>query len=519
MNNRLEFEKGVRLEPVTSTDIDQKGELEVLSTGGKLNYHNGTTASPVVTESHTAELINKTIDGDDNTIQDVALTSLKTVIADANKIIKRNASGVVVSSTATLDASDNLKIPGTIYTGSSTIDASAILQVDSTAKGAIFPRMTTAQRNAIASPANGLWIFNTETRIFEYYDSISTSWSAVGAGSGGVVLTAQQALGTGDGSTVSFGPIDNVPNSEEAVLVTIDGVVESEANWSLSGSNIIFSIAPAAAQTIYVYYMYGAGPGGGGEANTASNMGTGADGEGLATTKVGVDLPFKRIKAGTNVTLTSQTNDILIDVTIPPPPVSERFTGEMIDYVGSTAPSGWILASGLTIGNASSSATGRANADTSDLITLLWNSMGDTQAPVSGGRGANAAADFAANKNIRLPDLRGRVAVGKDDMGGTTASRMTGAGSGITGTTLGFFGGTQTHTLITSETPSHTHNTSAFDNFSSVYGNASGSAGNRGTYGGGTTLTTADAKTSSIGSGGAHQNTQPSIILNKIIKL
>jgi len=44
-------------------------------------------------------LTNKTIDGDDNTIQDLALTSLKTVLGDANKILQRNASGIVVNST------------------------------------------------------------------------------------------------------------------------------------------------------------------------------------------------------------------------------------------------------------------------------------------------------------------------------------------------------------------------------------------------------------------------------------
>lgn len=54
------------------------------------------------------------------------------------------------------------------------------------------------------------------------------------------------------------------------------------------------------------------GGGGGGEVNTASNLGTGSDGEGLASTKNGVDLPFKRIKAGSNITVTPATNSLTI---------------------------------------------------------------------------------------------------------------------------------------------------------------------------------------------------------------
>lgn len=53
----------------------------------------------VITASSTTTLTNKTIDGDNNTIQDLALTSLKTVLADASKFLVRDASGIVVSNT------------------------------------------------------------------------------------------------------------------------------------------------------------------------------------------------------------------------------------------------------------------------------------------------------------------------------------------------------------------------------------------------------------------------------------
>lgn len=58
--------------------------------------------------------------------------------------------------------------------GIATANASAQLDVTSTTKGFLPPRMTTAQRNAIATPAEGLVIYNTTSKGFECYNG--TSW-------------------------------------------------------------------------------------------------------------------------------------------------------------------------------------------------------------------------------------------------------------------------------------------------------------------------------------------------------
>jgi len=55
-------------------------------------------------------------------------------------------------------------------------DASAILEMQSTNKGFLMPRMNTVQRDAIVNPANGLIIFNTTSECLNTYNSISTSW-------------------------------------------------------------------------------------------------------------------------------------------------------------------------------------------------------------------------------------------------------------------------------------------------------------------------------------------------------
>ncbi len=56
--------------------------------------------------------------------------------------------------------------------GTANIDPSAKLQVESTNQGLLPPRLTTAQRNAIINPADGLIIFNTTTLCLEYFNSV-----------------------------------------------------------------------------------------------------------------------------------------------------------------------------------------------------------------------------------------------------------------------------------------------------------------------------------------------------------
>ena len=56
-------------------------------------------------------------------------------------------------------------------------DPSALLDLTSTEKGFLMPRMTTAQRNSIANPAQSLLIFNTTNQCIEIY--IGTGWNSV----------------------------------------------------------------------------------------------------------------------------------------------------------------------------------------------------------------------------------------------------------------------------------------------------------------------------------------------------
>jgi hypothetical protein len=120
-------------------------------------------------------------------------------------------------------------------------------------------------------------------------------------------------------------------------------------------------------------------------------------------------------------------------------------TGTVLSgYYGGAAPAGYVFLIGRTVGNAGSGATERANADTLALFTLFWN-LGFTP---TGGRGASAAADWAALKPMPLPDHRGRV-MAAIDVGGSAI--LTPAGPS---TTRGGYLGTATQTFAVGGTGS-----------------------------------------------------------------
>lgn len=130
---------------------------------------------------------------------------------------------------------------------------------------------------------------------------------------------------------------------------------------------------------------------------------------------------------------------------------------------------------------------------------------------------------------FNVPDLRGRGISGKDDMGGSAASRLTSTYFGTSAAALGAVGGSESHTLTTPEIPSHTHVNTLTDpghthtyfrhNSSSVV--ASGDtfahadqSQNTGSSTTGITITNAAA-----GGGGAHAIVPPTIICNYILRI
>ena len=91
-----------------------------------------------------------------------------------------------------------------INTDGSLAHSSAMLDIKTTSKGLLIPRMNSSQRTAISSPATGLMVFDTDTNSFWYFNG--TAWANL-SGAGWFL-----AGNTGTNSTNNFiGTVDNVP--------------------------------------------------------------------------------------------------------------------------------------------------------------------------------------------------------------------------------------------------------------------------------------------------------------------
>lgn len=186
--------------------------------------------------------------------------------------------------------------------------------------------------------------------------------------------------------------------------------------------------------------------------------------------------------------------------------------GTILDYALPTPPAGWIFCYGQAL--------------TSGQYPLLRQALLDAGSPY----GTDGSG------NPRVPDYRGRVGAGRDNMGGTSANRLTNKPGGVNGSVLGATGGAENHALTAAQNGPHSHTGQAVPNGAHDHtipggifsGNGpsgiTGPDGNQGNW------FRTGSRTSEIGphghsltinssgSGEAHNNVQPTLIVNKIIR-
>lgn len=135
--------------------------------------------------------------------------------------------------------------------------------------------------------------------------------------------------------------------------------------------------------------------------------------------------------------------------------------GATLGWNSNTAPDGFLFHNGQTLGSGTSGADNASNLYQA-LFLYIWTNLSNPSAnaicPVVGGIGLTAAADWAANKKITLPNECGAVSAGANNMGGVPSNNaLTTAIGGVDGDTLGASGGSQGILQTLGMMPDHEH--------------------------------------------------------------
>jgi len=136
--------------------------------------------------------------------------------------------------------------------GTITPDTSAILDVSSSTQGFLMPRMSTLDRLSIATPAEGLWVYNTDTDCFNYYTG--SEWMEI---CGDIIFTldcvgavitgtlSEGVLASGVSAAIDYTGANGDPHSGQLVNSTdITGLTATltAGNFAVGAGTLTYNI-------------------------------------------------------------------------------------------------------------------------------------------------------------------------------------------------------------------------------------------------------------------------------------
>jgi hypothetical protein len=129
---------------------------------------------------------------------------------------------------------------GSVVVGTATPSASAALDINSTSQGMLVPRMTTVQRNAIATPASALLIFNTSNNTFEVYKTSCSCWVSINDGGSSAATNLENNAPSV--SNINYKGTFRVGSTANVVYTYSDAENDAEALttilWEIANDNI-----------------------------------------------------------------------------------------------------------------------------------------------------------------------------------------------------------------------------------------------------------------------------------------